>query len=770
MKRKSMKNRLIIYILILLSSCTGLRRIPEGEKLYTGSEVRLASDVKIKHINSIRKEAESVIRPKPNKKFLGMRPKLWMYQNAGKSTKEKGFHVWLKKHGEPPVLMSQIKPAATAKYIDASLFNQGIFKGYTTYRIKEKKKTASIIYESQVHKPFVINNVIYPIKDHNITGEINILEKESLIKKGDDYNLIKIRAELNRIDSELKNRGYFYFSPSYLEFHADTLVADNTINLTLNIKDDAPEQALKKYRIGEIYVNSSFSITNADTLLAVKEVIINDSIHYFNYHISVSPIALNRSIYLRKNELYRRENHNITLNRLMSLGTYKFVSIRFTANDSLEPGVLNTMINLTPMPKRTFRAEADIVTKSNDFTGPRLTINYKNRNTFQQAEILNVDLGFSFETQLSNRYQKLFSYMISPGAELFIPRFITPFKIKNKRSLYIPKTKISAGYSYNKRVDYFTLKSFRLSFGYKWKENIKKEHELLPASIIYSRITQPSDQFTALLESNQLLKRSYEERLIAGVSYTFTFNEQVIQKQKNQFYFIGNAEVAGTTISLLQKIFTGNKVSAENPSKIAGAIYSQYIRITLDGRNYMNFSDKSKLVMRLYTGAGIPYGNSSNLPYIKQFFSGGPNSIRAFLINTVGPGTQHLISNDLPLSFLAQGGDIKLEANAEYRFTIMNMFKGALFTDAGNTWFISKSKLQTSEPFNLSTFTSELAAGAGFGLRIDANFFILRFDLATPLRKPWLEGNKWVVKNIKPSNRDWRQENLVLNIAIGYPF
>ncbi len=765
-----MKNKTYIFFLITLSSCTGLRSLPEGEKLYTGSEVTLIAPEKIKHINSIRKEAESVIRPKPNKKFLGMRPKLWLYQRSGNTTKEKGFRALLKKKGEPPVFISEINLGTTAKYIDASLFNQGIFKGYTSSRIIEKKKTASILYESQVHQPFVINKVIYPITENNISAEINVLENGSLIKKGDNYNLLKIRTELNRIEAELKNRGYFYFSPSYLEFTADTSVSEKTIDLTLKLKDDVPVQALKKYIIGDIYVNSSYSIANADTILSKKEVIIVDSISYFNQNISVSPVALNRSIYLRKNELYKRENHNITLNRLMSLGTYKFVSIRFTANDSLETGILNTTINLTPMPKRTFRAEADLVTKSNDFTGPRLTINYKNRNTFNEAEILNIDLGFSFETQLSNKYQKLFSYMISPSAELIIPRFLTPFHITNKRSLYIPKTKISAGYTYNKRVDYFTLKSFKLSFGYKWKENIKKEHELLPLSIIYSRITQPSDKFTALLESNPLLQRSYEERLIAGLSYTFTFNEQVIEKQKNQFYFIGNAELAGTSISLFQRIFTGQATSSEKPGKIAGAIYSQYVRFTLDGRNYLNFNNKSKLVTRLFAGAGIPYGNSSTLPYIKQFFSGGPNSIRAFLINTVGPGTQHLISNDLPLSFLAQGGDIKLEANVEYRFPIMNMIKGALFSDAGNTWYISKSELQMSSPFNISTFPRELALGAGFGLRIDANFFVLRFDLSSPLRKPWLQGDKWVIKNIKPSQRDWRQENLILNIAIGYPF
>jgi outer membrane protein insertion porin family len=774
MKRQDHR-RINIYIaalLLLLTSCSGLHKIPEGEKLYTGAAIKLHSAEKLKKKKNVEKAAESAVRPRPNKKFLGMRPKLWLYLVAGE-TKKKGFRSWLKKMGEPPVYFSQVNMGATSKYIDAKLFNIGIFKGMTDPQVQERKKTAHVIYHCYVHPPFKIDLIVFPHEDDYMSELIAGSANESLIKHGADYNLEVLRAETERIDAVLKNNGYFYFSPDYLLFKADTSQSTHTVDLELTVKEDAPYRSLLIYRIADIYVNAGYSATvNNDSIRMRGDTIVVDSIAFNTYRLNIKPKAILRSIFLRPYDIYSRQNHNITLNRLMSMGNFKFVSVRFTESDTANPGFLNADIMLTQMPKRTFRSEVDLVSKSNDFTGPRVTVNYKNRNTLNGAELLNVDLGASFETQLSGKYENLFSYQLSPTVELIVPRFVTPFKVQNKKSLYIPKTKISIGYSYNKRVDYFNLTSLKFSYGYKWKENIKKEHELLPVNINFTRISKPSLRFTELLETNPLLKRSYEEQFIAGMSYTFTFNEQVIENQKSQFYFSGTTELSGNTLSLIHKITTGDNADSSDPERLAGAVYSQFARFTTDVRNYFNFPNKNRIALRFYTGVGIPYGNSSTLPYIKQFFSGGPNSIRAFLINSVGPGTYHADEADgSQLSFLTQGGDIKIEGNAEYRCNLISILKGALFIDAGNTWFIRQREEQQSPPFRFSHFVSELAAGFGAGVRIDASFFVLRFDLATPMRKPWLqEGNRWVLKDIDFSSRTWRRENLILNIAIGYPF
>lgn len=312
------------------------------------------------------------------------------------------------------------------------------------------------------------------------------------------------------------------------------------------------------------------------------------------------------------------------------------------------------------------------------------------------------------------------------------------------------------------------MRTFKFALGYKWKEDIRKEHELNPIEVSYSTIRNKSTEFTKLLESNPFLKKSYEEQFIAGGSYSFTYNEQMFQGKKVHTFIQVKSEIAGNALSLATLI-GGSPVSSENPSTVAGSVYSQFAKLSVESRVFYNLISKNKLAMRVFAGVGKPYGNSSVLPYTKQFFSGGPNSIRAFQINSVGPG--NYFQDTDKQGFLQMGGDIKLEMNAEYRFTIYNFFKGALFVDAGNVWLLKSNPANAGIPFSFKGFADQIAVGAGLGIRVDVSFFILRFDLALPLRKPWVEeNNRWVTNHIDFGNSIWRKDNLVLNVAIGYPF
>jgi outer membrane translocation and assembly module TamA len=326
---------------------------------------------------------------------------------------------------------------------------------------------------------------------------------------------------------------------------------------------------------------------------------------------------------------------------------------------------------------------------------------------------------------------------------------LLPFKIPGFENANAFKTHISLSYNYLKRVNYFDMRTFQILAGYRWKPANFQELELNPIQVSYTSLSNQSDLFTALLTANPFLKKSYEEQFIAGGTFSFTFDDQPGSLRRMQHYLRLTAETAGNLFSLVNG----------NATTVLGSTYAQFSKASVDGRLYFNFMDKNKLVLRLFAGAGVPYGNSTILPYTKQFFSGGPNSIRAFAINSLGPGTYHQATGTE--GFLQLGGDIKLEANAEYRFTIYNFLKGALFVDAGNCWLIKSNDALSIQPFAFSTFMDELAVGAGVGLRMDVSFFILRFDLATPLRRPWLsEGQRWVQK----------PDKLILNVAIGYPF
>ena len=767
MRRSAINNYFLITACLFQAACSGTRHLPSGEKLYTGADIKIESAERInsRHIKGI---AAASVRPAPNKSYFGIRPKLWLYMAAGEDPKT-GIGKWLKKAGEAPVFISSVKPGVTTTIIDARLFNIGVFRSYTESETVEKNRTARVIYTSHVHSPYRVKELHYNIKDDSIRSLVLNVKKKSLIKPGEDYNLDNFKKERIRLDALLKNHGYFYFNPDYILFKADTSERDRTITFRLTLKDTIPDNALTVYRINNVFIDQDYSL-NKDTTIVDGETVRFGNVYLQGNtaDMNIRPAVILRSVMLKKNEIWSRHNYDITLNRLMSMGNFKFVQVRFSDSDTTAPGFLDTKVLMTQMPNRTFRSEIDIISKSNDFAGPRMNFSILSRNAFGGAELLNLNMGGSFEAQLNGKNSNLYIFSWSPQAELTFPQFIVPFKIKRTNSIYIPKTHLSLSFNYLKRVDYFDMRTFKFVYGYKWKENARQDHELNPITVSFTSLGNESAAFTKLLDSNPFLKKSYEELFIAGSAYSFTYNEQAVPDKRMQYFLHFTAESAGNTFSLA-KMVGGEKPTPDDPSKIIGSVYSQFVKSGLDARAFLNLKNKNKLAVRFFGGVARSYGNSSVLPYTRQFFSGGPNSLRGFQINSVGPGT--FLQNIDNRGFLNLGGDIKLEINAEYRFNIYRFFKGALFADAGNVWLHKSNPANTGSPFMFSGFMKEVAVGAGIGARIDVSFFILRFDLAIPLRKPWLEdGQRWVTGLIDFTDPSWRRENLVLNIAIGYPF
>jgi len=565
----------------------------------------------------------------------------------------------------------------------------------------------------------------------------------------------------------LKNNGYFYFSPGLLVFKADTIEVDHSVSFRLALKDSIPVNALTPYRINKVLIDQDYSLSTDSTSKQKDTVSYQHNLFLVTKsEKAIRPNVLLESVYLKKGEIYSRENHEITLNRLMSMEHFKFVSVKFVDSDTMASGFLDVRIWMTPMTKRTVKAEIDLVSKSNNFMGPKIDIGYLNRNTFHGAERLSLNLAGSFEAQVGKQNQ--FSYSLMPQAELSFPEIRIPFTTVRTNSLYTPQTIILLSYKYLKRLNYFDGNNFQLTYGFKWKQKKTTEEELKPFMVSYVSFSNKSTAFNNLLAGNPFLKKNYEEQFIAGSSYDFTYNEEMTAERKMQYFFHLTMETSGNAISLAEAI-VGKKKSSSKTSTVFGSVYSQYAKISVESRAYYNFSSKDKLALRLFAGFAKPYGNSSAMPYSKQFFSGGPNSIRAFQVNSIGPGTYHQNTDNKGLFQL--GGDVKLETNAEYRFDILRFLKGAFFIDGGNVWLLKPNTALSTKAFSLSGILDEVAVGAGFGLRLDLNFFILRFDLALPLKEPWLEKNhQWVIKQINFADPSWRSDNLVLNVAIGYPF
>ncbi len=760
----------IPILVLLIAGCSTTRHLAEEEKLYTGAKVKFEKEDKIYDKREVRRELEEVLRPSPNDKFLGLfRHRLWFYNIAGEDA-EGGIRGWIRRRlGQPPVLLDHANPENTSVLMVNRMENQGYFNAEIEYETRERRRTANIVYTVRPGHPYLINNITFPEPETELTEEIRRAGDETILREGEIFKLARLRKERERIDIQLKNRGFYFFNADYIRFRADSTVGEHKVNLYLAVRDGIPDEAKKRYRVGNIFVYPDYALGRDETAADPDTVFTHDK-YIIQHNGRFKPEMFTRFVFLNTGEYYNRQDHVLTINRLMGLGTFRFVNIRFHQNKEAADATLDTHIYLRPVYERTLRAEFRAVSKSNDLAGPGLNMGYRNRNFFRGAESFSVDLNSSFETQLGGRRRGMLDqYHIGIETELQIPRIISPVPIFTRESLFVPRTRIRLGYEVVDRLDELRLNSFSTRFGYVWMSGRYVRQEFDPVSVNYvrSRLHNPTVETENQLDP--VFLRGLEPQFIIGSTYSLFFNNQTDARRRIHVYFNFNLDLSGNTLHLLNTLFRSDEATEDSPFTLFGISYSQYSRADFDLRYYMKTGQNSRLVTRMIAGAGIPYGNSASMPYVKQFFTGGTNSIRAFPARSLGPGT--LSPPEDERSRIDRTGDIRIETNLEYRFPLVSIVRGALFVDAGNIWMIRSDGAREGTAFNFDTFLGEFAVGAGFGLRLDASFFVLRFDLAFPLRKPYLAtGERWVIDEIDFGSSQWRRDNLTFNIAIGYPF
>lgn len=774
---------LIAVSYALLTACSNTKYLPNGEKLYTGAKIvidKSHSDDRKVSKKALRNELKSDIRPKPNSKILGLKVKLWIYNKMGTPKKKKGLRHFLKERvGEPPVLYSHVDPEKNKDIMKNHLQNDGFFQAQVHYTFKEDKKHRVYnIYTADVGMPYVIRNVVFPKGDSSINKEIAATAGESNIKPGQVFNLQTMKAERERIRDVLNDEGYFYFSPEDLIFKIDTTVGNYSTDIYVQLKPRLLPQATRFYTMNNIYIQPNFRFLRKDTTRRKYDTLDVDGYYYIHSTKRYKPKVITNSIFLEKGYMYRSSDYDITLNRLMNLGTFRFVNVRFTEVDSAKTdtsaGLLNARISLSSLPRNSLRTELRIVSKSNDFAGPTLDVNIKNRNVFHGAEMFIVGLNGSFETVISGPQKGLIAYTLGTTEQLQIPRFVVPFININPPSRYVPKTILKLGYQRLSQPLYYDLNTINFAAGYNWQETQRKSHELYPINITYLELGRTSHNFDSILQHNYVLRRSFEQQFILGSTYSYAYSTLVVPGfRKNDVYFNAVVDISGNMATQINNTWGNRKADPDHPYTVLGKPYSQFSMLTLDLRHYYNFSIHHKIASRILAGAGVPYGNSNTLPYIKEYFIGGNSSIRAWRTRTLGPGAYKLSLDSIRKGyFIDEVGDIKLLGNVEYRFDISGMLKGAVFTDAGNIWTLHNDPQRPGSQFHVNTFMQQIAVGSGFGIRFDASYFVLRFDLAWPMRTPYPneDGSHWVIRKIDFGSGYWRRDNLVLNIGIGYPF
>jgi outer membrane protein insertion porin family len=782
---KVKKYSFFLIWLLSFAGCSTTQYLKEGESFYNGAKIKFQTNGhRVGRKKILEKEMLEYITPKPNGKFFGSRPAVWFYFKTKPPKKKKGLRNLLKnKIGKPPVLLTDVIPDRTAKKLNGYLYNEGYFKSDVNSSVVTKGKESTVVYTVDLERPFIVGKINYPEpKDSVYAMVVRALKEKSLLREGQRYQLGRLQAEQQRIETELKDKGFFYFDDRYLLFKADSTVGDRKVDLDLVVEPGMPQKARVIYWINDINIYPRYAFSN-DTLTSLEADTLQQVGHFkFRQKLkNFRPEILTDLINLQPGEHYSREAQDLTLTHLLGLGTFKFVNIRFEPVQ-LDSSLLDVNIYLTPLKKKSIRAETQAVSKSNNFVGPGVSVTYTNRNFLKGAELFQVKLNTSYEVQFSRQsVRPLNSFEVGVETSLTVPRFILPIPLDFSLKRYLPKTQFKIAYNLQSRVGYFRLNSFNFGYGYNWRETAAKTHELFPIDITYVKTDQTSPEFRALILQNSLLAKSFENQFIVGSRYSYTLNTQLKEPQvdeyqrkkikEHSFFFNGAVEVAG---NLLHAVQMKVEKPQEDPFTLFGSPYSQYSRLELDLRYYWQPDAKNKIATRLAIGTGYAYGNSETMPYIKQFAIGGSTSIRAFPARSIGPGTYNARPVNAYRSrtlFIDQRGDIKLEGNIEYRFDIIKSLKGAVFTDAGNIWLRTDEPTRPGGKFDKNTFLNQLAVGTGAGMRYDFGFFVLRLDIAFPIRKPYLpKGEQWVFDEINFGSRTWRRNNLIFNIAIGYPF
>lgn len=748
-----------------LTGCQGTRHLPANEKLYTGASVKVEGpDLNSKQKKVLRNDLAGLTRPKPNTSFLGMRPKLAFY-NTFRNAKKGFFKNLRDKWGEPPVLFSQVDLQKNTQVLQSYAENKGWFHAKVTSDTIVRKKTAKAEYLVETGNQYKINEVSYPTDSSDLARAIAATVPNTLLVKGAPFDLDVIKAERQRIDANLKEKGFYFFSPEYLLVRTDSTIGNHQVNMAVVVKPETPENATAIHRINDVFIYSGYAI-NADRFDTIKTHAENfNGYNIIDRRKRFKPFLFDETMQFRPGEVYNRTDHNRTLSRLINLNLFKFVKNRFEVAPATDTAQLDVYYYLTPLPRQSLRAEFSVVTRSNNLNGSQINFNWSNRNLFRNGSQINVNAYVGSDVQFSGALKGYNTYRFGGEVVYAIPRFLLPFKKVSMKGPYAPRTNISVGYDVLNRKNLYTINSYRFEHGYEWKKNIQKQHQLYPISITYAEPLNVTQEFKDLQKDIPGFERAVEPQFILGSRYQYIYNQMANDVQpKMAWYFNGVVDLSGNIAGLV----TGANVKKGDTVRIGNLPFSQYIKLEADLRNYLKVGLKSTWVNRINIGYGQPYGNSSQIPYIKQFFIGGNNSLRGFRSRSVGPGTYFPIS---PTNFLPdQTGDIKFEVNSEFRPHIAGPLYGALFIDAGNIWLASDST-HTKKPGAqfTSKFLNQLAVDVGVGIRLDITIFVIRLDVGFPIRKPW-EIPPSVLNQVSFRDPVWRRQNLVYNLAIGYPF
>ena len=753
----------------LLTGDASALKTDEADKAALKDSLKKADKQDALNYETAKEEIKAALAYSPNGAIMGSSyythpfpVRLWIYNKYVNSTSK--FGRWMMNHfAATPVYVSSVNPKVRSTVAHNTLRNYGYFRNKVTYDTipMTNPKKAKISYHVTPGPVFHLDTIkylpFYPQADSIIQATMG----QSLLKQGTPFSVQNLDAERRRLQKEFRNNGYFYYRPEYISFRADTVMIPQKVQIQVRPLPETPNQAEHPYYIGNtrinIYKYNKFQLTDSVTFRGQTYAYSNTE--------NKPPLRLRAimpNLFLKKGDLYQQTNQDVTQQKLADMDIFSSMRVSFVPRDTtLTNDTLDVVIS--GMLDKPYDAEfiGKITNKSNNYVGPGVSFGMRKRNAFRGAETLGLNVWGSYEWQTGAHVEGsnslINSYEYGATASLSYPRLLFFGLGKKLWRRSISSTNFELNAKWVNRAKYFGRVSFGASVSYTLQRGKNIKHEFTPFSLSYDLLLNSTERFDSIIRTNPALYISMRDQFVPCMEYTFTWTKE---KERHQQTLKINLKEAGNVTSGIYAIC--GQAFSKPEKELFGVPFAQFVKASAQYTHRFQLTPRSCLATRVFAGIVYSYGNASTAPYNDLFSIGGANSIRAFSIRSIGPGSYHPVRSSY--SYIDQTGDLKLEANLEYRFPIIANLYGAAFLDAGNVWLIKENSNQPGGKINMSEFGKTIALGTGVGLRYDLDFLVLRFDLGIGIHAPYDTGKSGYY------NMPSFGKSLGYHFAIGYPF
>ena len=769
--KKGILYTILLYLALSLASCSATKFVPDGS--YLLDEVKIHTDNKEIKPSDMR----LYVRQNPNSKwFSTIKTQLYVYNWSGRDS-TKWFNRFLRKIGDAPVIYNESDAIRSQEEIAKAVQNLGYMGASVKRTTKTKKKKLKLFYEITSGKPYIVRTLKYDISDKKIAEYLRNDSTQSMLREGMLFDVNVLDAERQRITDYLLCNGYYKFNKDYITYTADTARNTHQVDLTLHLLPyktyvgDTPKEHFQ-YKINKINFITDYDVLQSSALSSIE---INDSLHYNGF-----PIYYKDKLYLRpkvlvdnlrfaSGDLYDERNVQKTYTYFGRLSALKYTNIRFFETQNGDSTQLNCYVMLTKSKHKSISFELEGTNSAGDL-GAAASVSFQHRNLFRGSETFMVKFRGAYEaiSGLQPGYKNHNYTEYGVETSINFPNFLFPFLTSDFKRRIKATTEFGLQYNYQLRPE-FSRTIASASWSYKWMQKQKIQHRIDLLDISYLYLPWISSQFQEDYinkdKDNYILKYNYENRLIVRMGYNYSYNSAggaLVNNTitTNSYSIRAGFESAGNILYGISKMINMRK-NKDGEYAILGIQYAQYLKGDFDFAKNIIIDHRNSLAFHAGIGIAVPYGNAKVVPFEKRYFSGGANSVRGWSVRNLGPGSFAGDGN-----FMNQSGDIKLDASIEYRTRLFWKFRGAAFIDAGNIWTIREYENQPGGVFEFDKFYKQIAVAYGLGLRLDLDFFVLRFDGGMKAINPKYKKAKERYPIIHPRfSRDF-----AFHFAVGYPF